>query len=79
MQSCEYGQSSDQPIRASTEVFVIYAALSGVHIRQRIPNNVFEERTIVDLPERESQRVRSGVAEHHKLISGDGFEKVQSI
>ena len=77
--SLKYSESSDEPIGAHPEVLVIYSSLLRVHLDERVAHDVLEERTRVDLPEHEAEGVRVRVAEHDKLVAGEGFVEVQLV
>ena len=77
--SLKDSETSDQPVRADTEVLVVDPALLGVHCDQRVADNVLEERPRVDLAEDEAERVRARVAEHDELVARERLEKVQLV
>jgi hypothetical protein len=63
------GKSSNKPINTGTKIFVIDPSFSGVHGNQRISNNVFKERTDVNLAKDEAERITVRITKHNKLVA----------
>lgn len=72
-------RASDHTVYTGAKIFIIDAVLLRIHVDKGISDHIFKERPDIDLTEDKSQRFSSGIAQHHKLVSGKGLEQMQLI
>lgn len=77
--SLEHRETADEPVRAHAEVLVVNAALPGVHLDERVADDVLKEGAGVDLAENEAKRVRARVAEDDELVARGRLVEVQLV
>lgn len=66
-------------VYGGAEVVVVDPPLARVHLDERIPDDVVNERPGVNLAEHEAQRVRRRVRQEHELVPRKRFVEVQSV
>lgn len=75
----EHGQTSDVLVYGGAELVVIDTPLARVHLDERIPDDIVDERPRVDLAQDEAQRVRRRVGQQHELVPRQSLVQVQSV
>lgn len=66
-------------VYGGAELVIVDTPLARVHLDERIPDDVVDERSRVDLTQDKAQRVRRWVRQQYELVPRQRLVKVQSV